>query len=208
MQRMLVLAMVVALGCSKGSDSSARRYPDRGGPADLAESAGAAPANPEPLAEPVYQGQPLSHWVEQFNQPEDSTTRANAAQALGQLGEEGFPPLLRAMQGNSDEARVLALQAVTKEMLVEHQAETMPLLRRMLADNNATLRKQAAERLSWYGVKDLPALKENVRLLRELAQNDPQPEVREVANGALRSITSAYTGKPVAGAPDDPKLPF
>jgi HEAT repeat protein len=159
--------------------------------------------------EVLYEGQPLSVWVEQFQQT-TSADRAKAAQVLGQAGEEGIKPLLEGLKSNSEDLRLLALQSVTQTALThpERQADTMNLLLGMLSDRNVDIRKLAVDRLGWYGKSDLGLVKKVVEVLRYTAKNDPAVEVRDVAESALRNITFAVTGKPVAGSPDDPKLPF
>lgn len=202
--------MLLALaGCSRSSDSdnpNQRRV--NGVVPPIQPERNPAWDNAPVQTEPVYESQPLSVWVEQFNRPEDEAMRVKAATVLGQLGKQGFPPLLEAMKSTSDDGRLLALQSVTKETLAEHQKETWPLLRDMLSDPNPAIRKQAADRIAWYGKENLAALKESVRLLRLMAKNDPDLQVRQVAESAINQITYVYTGRPVAGSPDDPKLPF
>lgn len=210
--------LLVLAGCGRSDPTAGSRAPVHGV---------VPPIQPEPspawnqlLEEPagptLYAGQPVEAWVEQF-QAADPAGRAQAATALGQMGKPGFRPLLEGMKSQSDDTRILALQAVTEEVLTapDHRPQTFPLLLGMLADRNPEIRRQAADRLAWFfGPEHLgpggpsAELFKAVQALRYLMKNDPEASVRQVAESAIHAITSRVTGRPVAGSPDDPKLPF
>jgi hypothetical protein len=69
-----------------------------------------------------------------------------------------------------------------------------------MRDPNPELRRAAVSRISWYGT----AAQQYVPVLRNMAQSDPDGNVRAAATTASLAIYEAQTGKPVTGAEADP----
>ena len=104
---------------------------------------------------------------------------------------EGMPHLVKGIESPSADVRTACLQALDPEETVRHAKETMPALRRLLADPVAVIRQQAAGRLSWYGA----AARDHLPALQQLAESDPDPDVRDAAVNSIKDIREAMSGK-------------
>jgi len=177
----LLLLVVPLAGC-------ARRSPLPAGPAGgLAKASGsgeAAPAYapwvPAPVG-PAYQGRDAGQWAQRLHTREQSSLH-EATQALGKLGAEGLPHLVRGMQSNHWETRLSSLQAVERDVMIANSQQVAATLTRLLGDEQPAIRRQAVIRLGW-----LPAdrIKAAVPALRQLAAADPDPETRRSALDAM-----------------------
>ncbi len=69
--------------------------------------------------EPVYQGKPVSQWVEEF----DGQGDAPAAKALVQIGEKSDPWLLRMLRSRDTPLKIKVVQWLTARPRVVHLFE-------------------------------------------------------------------------------------
>ncbi len=158
-------------------------------PTGEAQSADFAP----PPAGPTYQGKTVDDWSRQLDSPA-LLARHQAASALGQLDEAGFPHLLKGMHSASAEVRRTCLQAVYKGTLVKHERETFNLLVGFLKDRDPSLREAALTRLAWFEKRGGPA----VAQIRRLALTEDDPKVRFAAESALYQISVAMSPTPLS----------
>ena len=184
----LAAALALAAGCSgrRPADTEARR-PD---PLELARRSPPAPnPNAADRAGPAHQDRGPREWAGLLN-GRDPKARQEAGLALGELKEDGFPHLFKAMQSDSAELRLTAMKSVQPQVLVAHGKEAMPLLLRLVNDPDAFVRRQAAAMLGWFGKGGQQALP----ALEAAAQNDGDPQVRRVAKEAAFTIKEAQSG--------------
>jgi hypothetical protein len=100
--------------------------------------------------------------------------------------------LLKGMQSKSEDVRLVSLEAVARPVLVANAGRTWDLLLRMLDDNNALIRRQAALRLTWFEPRQSRSC---IPRLQTLAEADPDAEVRRTASAAILSIEYALSLK-------------
>jgi HEAT repeats len=186
-QRMAIgtLIFLVAAGCGRSKPPPA----NLGGPAPPALVPAAPADGPEALtpAGPAFQGKSAKQWDELLD-ARDTKTCAEAAVALGNMGEAGYPYLAARLKAGSDQVRLQSLLAIGRGELVAHARQTMPLLMEMLDARNPSLRQAAASRLAWYGADSKQALQP----LERVARADSDPEVRRVAAGAIAQINEFF----------------
>ncbi len=131
--------------------------------------------------EPVYQGKPLSAWVEQLTD-RSATARQEAAEAIGKIGpaaKSAVGPLLAALGDTDDtvrDAAALALAAFGKDAVGPLTAA--------LKHADANVRRGAAAAIGRIG----PGAKDAVTPLVAVMKNDADSDVREAAIRALGSI--------------------
>ena len=180
-------ALVCLAGC--GDKPTAKQQPAAGGsPApQQAFSAPPVPITPPPIA---YQGQTPAQWGAHLL-GRDPQRRQEAGKALQQLQEQGTPYLLQGLRSASDITRLISIEALPMTEMVRREKETFPLLVQMLGDRNPAIRQQAAGRLAWFGKNARVALD----ALRQVAENDPHPDVRAAARGSLTDINDSINGK-------------
>ena len=130
--------------------------------------------------------------------------RHEAARALGQMDEAGFPYLLKGMHSGSAEVRRASLEAVYKPVLVKHERETFELLIQFASDRDPALRQTAIMRLAWFEKRGRGALP----ALQYVALNDSDPAVRLAAAEAAFQIGIATSGRKLSHEEvDDLKVP-
>jgi hypothetical protein len=184
---LIALVVLVLVGCGRKGPPPAAA--GGGGPVGPVLAPAETPGWEAPRgAGPIYQGRAAPQWGEQLQAP-DPVRRAEAAMALGKLGQAGYPFLMANIKQGSDDARLVSLQAMAKQELVGNQRETMPLLVNMLGARTPALRQAAACRLAWYGLDSQQALQQ----LQRLADSDSDPEVRRVAAAAIAEIDEFVT---------------
>jgi len=151
-----------------------------------------------PVPGTTYQGRTVVQWATQLD-TDNHVQRSQATMALGQMGEAGYPHLLAGMQSKSDALRIACLQAASKPTLLQHGNEMVPLLTRMLRDPEPMIRRSAAARLPWFGAGAQGALRD----LRVMAESDPVPDIRQVAQVSIELILnpkgSSRDGNPQKG---------
>jgi hypothetical protein len=181
----LILIIILGAGCGR------QEPPNKGNAGMVVGPVGAHSPFAPPPAPQVVAVLPEEASVAYESQlaSRDATSRLQAAQALRNLGEAGFPALLRAMQDGAPEVRKEALEAVDSRMLSAHAKELLPVLWSMLRDRNPTLRALAASRLTALNEVAAPLLPE----LRQMAKADPDPSVRNAAEQAALAVNYAVT---------------
>jgi len=201
----LILVFVLVVGCSRQSPialpGAGVKATTAGAPADHVRYAPWVPGNPSDPQGQRVQGRTAADWAPQLKARE-AATRQQAANALRELGEPGYPHLIKGMQSHDPEVAIQAMQAIPHPVLVQHQAETVPQLIFMLQrDPNATIREQAAMRLAWFdrtttASKLQPGfqVKQRHDALAYAAQHDASPGVRTAAASSLACIQQALSG--------------
>jgi len=131
-----------------------------------------------PVFEPAAsagQAHTASQWGDMLT-GSDPQAREAAGRALRDLGNQGFPYLLRGMQSPSWEVRLVSLRAVPKADVVANQGRTLPVLAALAGDTNPQIAQYAVIRLGWLGANAqsaVPALK------RKLAENEQPSPVKD-----------------------------
>lgn len=203
----LLLVLVLVVGCSRTAPPIARPGANVksmaavGTQADVARYAPWTPTDPRNPQTRTVQGKTADDWAPQLKAREPAV-RQQAADALRQLGEPGYPHLIKGMKSSDPEVAIQAMQAIPPPVLVQQQAETVPALIFILQrDPNAALREQAAMRLAWFdrapGANKVQAgfqAKQRLDALAYAAQNDASPGVRTAAAGSLACIQQAMSG--------------
>ena len=125
---------------------------------------------------PEYDGKPLRHWVAQAAS-EDAAKRRAAAEALGKIGPEGVPALLKLLEDKDHRVRSVATLAVTGM-----GPAAVPKLKDLIHDPDKPTRMAAIKALI-QALVDMRARgpRQLIQLLR-----DPEPDVRFYA---ARSFT-------------------
>jgi HEAT repeat protein len=193
----LAFLLLVMPACTTKAPPVARRAPlAHANPSVASQAVSAHPDAVAPLL-----GRTLSQWEEQLSS-KDLAARQRATLALGQLGEAGYPALLNGMKNESADVRLQSLQAIYRPVLVQHQAETVPLLLQLLQDPNPAVREHAAIRLAWFDVRVSNMTpragyyaRERLQALRLLAQKDETPAAKNAALHSIQSIEDAIQGK-------------
>lgn len=197
----LWLLVFLTLGCGLSAGCSRRAAPVATvrGPGGAAGPVTITPATTQPWAyDPSWaapHARPVAEWGQQLLEARDPAARTRAAVALGQLGEKGYPPLLKGLQSDSDVTRRVSLQSLPRPEMVKHERELLPVLAILLRDQDPEIRRAAVSRISWFGKAAQPY----VTSLQHLARNDPEGNVRAAADTALLAIQEAMTGKAVTG---------
>lgn len=209
MRKVVVLSccLLLLVGCSRKAppvkmSAVAKALPRTSGPAD---SDGYSPWDSNfrgNAGSPAAQAQSAERFSEKL-QSANATTASEAAVALGAMGEQGYPHLVKGMQSPSDNVRLTAMKSMHIKELVKHEAETLPILVAMLGDPNPALRCSAVGRLPWYGK---PAGK-YLQIVQAMANADPDGNVRAAAAVAVNGLYEAMSGKKITGAPEDPTVP-
>jgi len=185
----------LSLGCSRRAAPVATVR----GPASSAGPGNVVPATTQPWAwDPSAvspNSKPVAEWGQQLLEARDPAARARAAVALGQLGDQGYPSLLKGMQSDSEVTRRVSLQSLPRQEMVKHEREMLPVLAILLRDADPEIRRAAVSRISWFGKASHPY----VTSLQHLARNDPEGNVRAAADTALIAIQEAMIGKAVTG---------
>lgn len=130
-----------------------------------------------------YQGRTTKQWAQTLN-TNDQVERQKASEALGKLGDKGYPYLLDGMKSGSWEMRLTCMKAIDQPVMLAHAKDTLPLLQDMLRDNNSVVRRQALLRVGWFGARASEAL----TTLRAMADRDEDPETRRVAAEVIVGI--------------------
>jgi hypothetical protein len=165
----------------------------------------------------TYEGRAFEDWEADL-QAHSPAVREKALVSLSRFGPRAAPAIIRTFRSDSDEnVRVAALGALanitpptndavrvllgattdpspsisTIAIMIFQEAlplkigpETEPVLVEAMHDANAIRRQLAIQLLGHLG----PAAKEAAPALRELADHDPEPEVRNIANEVLKLI--------------------
>jgi hypothetical protein len=185
MRRIISVALVVVamVGCSRKGPPPAVEGGGGGTRQVLTpvETGGPGLESPQGL---VYQGRTAPQWGNQLTETRDPATRAQAAAALSRMGKAGYPFLAQGVNSNSDEVRLLSLQAMGKPELTGDKNSMSSLIDLLGNSRNPALRQAAACRLAWYGMDSQRALQP----LQRAAKNDPDDEVRRVAAAAVGEI--------------------
>lgn len=182
-QSLLVLCLLLpAGGCARKAPPVASKSNLNG----LTPAVSARPAQTDPAFR-RSEGRTAPEWGEQLLETRNHATRQQAALALADLGEQGYPHLAAGLRSNSDELRLASIQAMDKPTLLAHQNEMIPLFTRLLRDREPMLRRAAAARLCWFGTAAQGALRD----LTEVATTDPMPDIREVARVSIDLIQNA-----------------
>jgi hypothetical protein len=191
-RQLIGLLLVLAAGCS------GKTRPTEAGNTNVPIGSGlpppVQPQRPVVAPKPTYQGQTAQQWSLRLKD-RDLYKRQQANEALGELGEEGYPYLLQGLRSGDADQRLSSLKALRSPVLTAHREETMPLLLEMLRDPDPLIRQSAAVRLSWYGKHAQPAL----GALEVLAKNDVDPDVRRMAERSAVHIREALSGKLPSG---------
>jgi HEAT repeat protein len=163
----IAIVLLLVVGCGRAKP-----------PAPVVGSAPAALTmeSAEPEAAPADAGQPrtASQWGDALTGA-DPEARESAGRALRDLGNQGFPYLLRGMQSPSWEVRLVSLRAAPKADVVANSSRTLPVLTGLVADRNPQIAQYAVIRLGWLGARGqsaLPALKQ------KLAENEEQTQLK------------------------------
>lgn len=141
------------------------------------------------LATPNSHGRSVADWGSTLRS-NDQVERQQAARALASMGDVGIARLLTEMPALSMDAQLQCLEVIPRAELVSRSRQSLPLLFAMLRQDNPFLRQQAALRLPWFTV-------ERARIannLKELAEHDPNPEVRAAAQDALAALQPRNLG--------------
>lgn len=198
MRRLIMVALVVAAAAGCGRKGPPPAPQGAGGP-----GAGALTPVENPGWEPppgaVYQGRTAPQWGNQLVETRDASTRVQAATALSQMGKAGYPYLAKGLNSNSDEIRLVSLQAIGKPELVGDKNSMSALIDMLNNSRDPALRQAAASRLAWFGMDSQRA----VQPLQRAATTDSDAEVRRVAASALVEIEEfvATGGKITRGQP-------
>lgn len=181
----LLLGVLLVAGCARTNPPA----PAVGGPAALQPSSVVGQDQIEGEAScPSFQGQSVHQWEARL-QSAVPATQQEASLALREMGEAGYRPLLKAMQSNYVELRSTGLLAMPRAVMVAHKSEILPVLRKLLSDDNVSIRQSAVARFAWFGVDaagDLPTL-------RQLAARDASAAVRNTAVETIKFIDIAVS---------------
>ena len=158
--------------------------------------------------DPSYQGRSSSDWIGLLSDP-DPAERERAAYALGRIlaiqpdSRRVVGALVTAVRDTADSVREAAAGALATPGV--RAEEAMPYVVELLADSaHAHVREHAAMIIGAFGARAASAVPALVRAL-----DDPVPQVRAAAAGALRRIgPAASAAAPALGAHmNDPHVP-
>lgn len=105
-------------------------------------------ANPNPATLP----QPTLQYWQKMLYSEDAAERSNAARALRNMGQAGYPLLVEGIRSPKPEVQEISLQAMYGTEIINNKDEIFPLLLKLLDNDNLRVRRAAASRLEEYGV--------------------------------------------------------
>ena len=147
----------------------------------LAEYQAAGPAR---VAEPTYDGKPLSHWI-QVLADRSQGYRDGALVALQAMGDAAVPALLQALEAEN----VVQRQSAARALREMRAPQAMPaLLRRSRDDPDTEVRVQAVHALVGVAQGASRQVQEAALVGLTGAARDPQREVRYAAVQAARSL--------------------
>jgi hypothetical protein len=135
----------------------------------------------------------------------DPLIRRRAHKGLAQAGEAGVPWLLDAARDRDPDVRALAFEGLARTVLTR---SAIPTLRAGLSDEDARVRREAADSLARLGVRA-----QGVRDDLNIALNDGDPDVRFRAARALLVLNSQESEAAIqalialAGSPVVPRDP-
>ncbi len=191
----IFLCLLLLLGgCGRKSPPVAVKTKSTG--ASAAASTAVAPMTPEmEAAAKTLQNRSAPELGQQLLDTKNPALRQQAAVALADMGEKGYPHLFAAMKSNNDEQRLAAIQVIDKPTLMAHRNDMIPMLEKMLGDREPMIRRSAAARLCWFGSD----AQRSLGLLTGMA-NDPNelPDIQQVAKVSIDLIRNAK-GTPSKG---------
>ncbi len=161
-------------------------------PAVSAKSSGSAPAltvvHPATGSASGFASQPRTpaDWAERL-QTHDQFARVEAARSLADLGKEGWPHLLRGMSSESWETRLTCLRVASRDQIMAHSRETLPLLSRLLEDPQPAIRSCAAIRLGWFGA----GAKSTFPSMKSLLQAETDPLIKRDLMESILAVNSS-----------------
>jgi HEAT repeat protein len=128
---------------------------------------------------PVYQGKPISSWIEELGST-DYQIREQAAEAIGRIGPEASPFLIRALRSRDEVLRTFTLSL----------GRWLPFLHLKLQPNPALLREGVAEQLGQMAPRDETALGALICSLGEKDRNVLSAVQRALRRLGLTSVPS------------------
>src|SRR5262249_18999074 len=110
---------------------------------------------------------------------QDSSVRRSAASALGRIGgEEAIHALIEALKDQVRDVRLRAADAL-EQFNIEVLAKGLELT---ISDQNSFVRRKAAEVIGYYSHG------QGEEKLKLLAEDDPDPEVKQAAENAITRL--------------------